>query len=495
VRSSRFCKFQRPGLPGGRTLLALASVLVVGGQPLAYELDGELGLEAEFTDNVNLEADKDSDIGTEVYAAFAYRENSPRIQGVVDGRLGYREWLRDNADDEIRPNIHGNLLFWLRPERLSWSLDADWDQVRRDPVEPDSPSNLENRFVVWTGPDFRIPLSRSVFLAASARAGYADFADSESDDSAADAGGSSYSYGTAVRIVRDRGERDQVSANVTARAVRYTDDDVASADFNIVNTFIGYAAQAGRGNLSIDAGMSYLDRRGADDGSGLFLNAQAEQQLAPRSSGGLRLNFGYGNGSGTALDAPLSADRPDRSGGNASDDAFYRKSAEAYYELLGRRSRLVGTVFVDDRDYEDDLTDNELEYGANLTWSRRLTRLVDGRISAEARFSDFDDEQDSVTDEYRADLTLSRRLGRNVSADLSLRYRQGIGGGDASDYDETAATLALVYHFGRDRLHSTSYHLDRPTTSTSGARSDAETRPGTGGSPPREASGGSQTDL
>lgn len=426
------------------SVICLAAYITMSSIAHGYELTANIGLATEFTDNVNLSPDKQSDIGLEIFTSFEYRDRSAKTEGVLDGRLGYRTFLDGNAPDELRPDVHGNLLFHLQPERFSWALDGAWQQVRTDRFGPDSPENLESQFTIWTGPDFRLPLSAITSIIAKGRGGYSNnggIADGEAQ--------SNYSYGGAVSIVRDRGESETISANLAARAVRYTDDDVAStsSDFTIVDTSAGYASPTARGNTAIEAGVSFVDLQNGDDRTGFFLHADADRRLTPLSRGGLRLNLGYSDETGTAVVAPLVQDfvEPTQS---PSTGVFYQQRAEAYYEKLGRRSRLLGTLYIEDQDYVETSANDELRYGATLTLSRRMTRLVEGTIYGTFEYNDFSNQDFDYRD-YAAGIALSRRLSQHLSANLGLRHQRRSSDDALSEYDESAVVLAVVYQFGR----------------------------------------------
>ncbi|WP_200381626.1 hypothetical protein [Thiococcus pfennigii] len=423
----------------------------------AYEFAGSFGLETEFSDNINLTKDKQSDLVTELFIGFSYQDRSPTIEGLVAGRLGYRTFLHGNAADELRPNIRGNLLFHLRPERFSWALDGAWEQLRTEPLGPEAPGNLENQFVLSTGPDVRLPLTATTSFTAGARAGYAA---TYASDSSANADNSNTSYRATLGLVEELGATETAAAYLTSRAVRYDDDDLggASADFNVIDMSLAYDSRTPLGDTTIEIGASYLDQQGSDRGAVFLLRADASRRLTPLTRGGVRLNFGYNDQSNATLTAPLSAELGAVGLGNSAESAstgpFYQRRAEAFLERVGGQSRLVGSLYANSQDYVAGSTEDQLYYGASIAWSRRLSRVTDFLVSGTAERRDLS-SGDEYSQNYAATAQLTRRLSRNVFANVRLRHQRGTGSTETSEYDESAVLFGIRYEFGTSPFQPT----------------------------------------
>jgi hypothetical protein len=326
----------------------------------------------------------------------------------------------------------------------------------------------------------RLPIAANTSFMASARAGYSI---TNAPNSAANGDTSSTSYGATLGLVRERGATETVAAYLTSRAVRYDDNssEEESSDFNVIDASLAYVNRTPRGDTSIGVGVSYLDQQEVDDDVGFFLQADASRRLTRLSRGGLRLNFGYNDQSNSALTAPLSVelgdDALDDITESSSTGPFYQRRAEAFLERVGRRSRLIGSLYLNSEDYVAESAEDELDYGATIAWSSQLSRFTELRISGTAEYRELTN-QDEDSQNYTASVELTRRLSRNVSASFRLRHQLGTGSAEASEYDESALLFRILYEFGASSSQSAASYGEQlrsqmGDTPSSNARSGA----------------------
>jgi len=422
--------------------LILISVLagVANGRAEAGESSYNVGVQSGYTDNVNLDKDKQGDVPTELFTSFQYIEESPATVALIDGRIAYRNYLLNNAADEWRPNVHGNLLWRLDPGRWSWALDGAWQQVRIDQLGPDSPENVQNQAIVWTGPDFRAPLSSVTTVTAEARAGY-QYNSQTSDDNA--------SVGAALRLSTRKRNTVQLSGNLQARAVRYTKsgsdpDQPVFSDFNIAEAYVGYSRQDAHIKTLIEIGGSFAQIKDTTDESDLFLRADVSRALSRISKAGIRVSYGFDYEGNSALTRPA-APEVDRPLEASAPGLFYDKRAEFYYERSGKRSTLTATLYARDRDFANDLND-ERNYGGGLSLARQISRLTTGRLLATYQRTDFAN-QSLDYDDYTLRVEVSRRLSRQLAGTVELRHRSRTSSDPSREYDESAFVMSLLYQF------------------------------------------------
>lgn len=413
----------------------------------AYRFDLGFGVETGYTDNVDLTENGQSDIPVEVFTNFRYSDRSPRMEGLVEGRVGYREYLKDNASDEFRPRVRGNLLWHLDPDRWEWYFDGVLRQVRSEQLGPDSPSNRETQGVLSTGPNFRLPLSAATSFQGEGRAGYVYNGDSDDDN---------YRIGGALRVQTKRGRTASISANLEGRVVRYTENtnsesdlvqDEDLSDFEIVDAFFGYSRQDASLTSNLEIGGSFAHVEGADRRVTFRLRAELSEQLTQVSKGGMRVSFGYEDEGNEALDGQSTSDTSDGSDGGRRTDragnAFNEKRAELYYELSGKRNTFGATTYTRDRDFIDNQRD-ETNYGLDLQLSRRLTRRTTGRLYGNYEYSDFEKVNIDYKD-YEVGMELRRRISRKISASAQIQHQRRSSNDSPAEYDETAVFLSIAY--------------------------------------------------
>lgn len=404
-----------------------------------HRLDLDVGMRAGYTNNVNLTKDKDSDIPVEVTAAFRYHELSPAVSALFEGRVGYVGYSMSHASDELRPDVHGNLIWRVEPERWTWTLDGSWQQLRINQTGPDSPDNTENQANIWTGPTFDVPLSHTTKLSLEARAGYQHNSEMENDSSR---------LGTALRLVTKKSEKTTLSGNLETQTVRHLGDisplQPSVADFDITNVYAGYTRSDGRASTLLNIGGSFADVKGFQDRSGLFFQLDLSAEIGARSKGGLQIfsNLAYdGNAVGDGVSEP-GTETPIQA---VAPGLFYEKRARLYYETASKKSTLLASLFATSRDYYGGMID-ESDVGGNLTLSRRLARLTEGSIFLDANWQEFDDVSLENQD-YVFGVTVSRRLSRRTYADAKFWHRRRASNETSAEFDETALYFSLRRRF------------------------------------------------
>jgi hypothetical protein len=424
------------------SVMGMASGLVY-----AYELDLGVGVGVGYTNNVDRSEDKESDVPLEVFTDFRYMDRSPRTEGLIEGRVAQPKSLQGNASYGLRPNVHGNLLWHLDPDRWTWTLDGVWELKRKNQVDTDAPENLETQAVVWTGPEFRVPLSSVTSLQTELRAGYEYKSDTTDDN---------YNFDGALRIETKTSETAALSANLEGRAVRYrdtnSDTDQSVADFNIAETFFGYTRRDGRIDTLIDAGGSFAQVKGAGNRSRPFLRVDTSRDLSSLSRGGLRLFYGFDNEANAVLVDSLvpEIERETNAAvaGQGQIDAavaglFYEKRADFYYERSGKRSNLAGTLYARHRDYENDLNDERV-FGGEVQWTRSLTRLTEGRVLGTVGLTKFNNL--SIDDrDYGLRVRILRKLSRQLTGEVQLGHWRRKSNESSRNFDETSAFFSLTY--------------------------------------------------
>lgn len=430
----------RGDIVNSQSIVPALMFLLLGSYPAhADRFDLAVGMEMGYTDNVNLTKDSQSDIPLEVFTTFRYADHSSTTEGLVEGRVAYRDYLKNHASDEWRPDVHGNLLWHLDPGRWSWALDGAWQQVRISQLGPASPANTENQATVWTGPDFRARLSSVTTVKAEARAGY-QYNSETNDDNA--------NFRAALSLSRELSDTVAVSGNFNARAVRYskTDNDLGFpvfADFNIAEAFIGYSRQDSQITTLIDVGGSFADIKGAENQSDFLLRVDASRDLSAHSKAGLRVFYGFESEASTAL---IRSPLPDLEAPIAASEAglFYEKRGEIYYDRSGKRSGLSGWLYARNRDFVGEGRD-ETTFGAEIVLSSRLTRRSEARLVGNVGHNKFDNLSGQDYQEYQVRAEVNHRVNRKASGTAELRYRRRVGGDLSLEYSEMAIFMSLTY--------------------------------------------------
>jgi hypothetical protein len=355
---------------------------------------------------------------------------------LIEGRLAYVDYLQDNASDEFRPDLHGNLLWRLDPDRWTWSLDGALRQVRISELGPDAPENRETQGSISTGPEFRAPFSAASSFVGDVKVGYLYNSDTNDDNVSLDAH---------LAINTETGDTAVWSGNLHARTVSYIEDAESPgveefSDFSIAEAFVGYSRQDARILTSAEVGGSFADIQDAGSVSDIFLRLDIARLLSENSKAGLRAFYGYDDEGRTSLIRSLVPEVGGPTEARAPE-LFYDKRGELYYTRTTLRSSFSGRLYARDRDFVDVLRD-ERTYGVGFSLTRRVTRPTRAELFGYYEFGEFEgtvgDRQD-----YRLGMRLVHRFSRFLSGMLEVRHQQRTSDDEAAEYEENAVFLSL----------------------------------------------------
>ena len=411
----------------------------------AYELNAGVGIEMGYTDNVELQENGDSGAPVELFANFRYYDRSPLTEGLVEGSLGYRNDLAGNSSDEIRPNMRGNLLWHLDPDRLTWELDGVITQARTRQTEPDSPNNREVQAVILTGPELTTPLSSVTRFNAAAKAGYAY---SENSDN------NSFRFRAAARLETQRTPTATLSGNLEAEAVQYQESSGSASEGNFgteerfrdsytVNTFVGLENQQARLSTLGRIGVTFVNQENSSGRANLFLQGNATAQLDRINSAGLRLSVRYTDEGNRALERRTLTDDTATPREDNTANIFLERRAEGFYKRSGKRVDFTSTIRAVRRSFVKESRD-DTRVGGGIKVTRRFTRQIAGSLTTRYDYTDFDDTSLHYHD-YRFLVGITRKIGRWLSTEATIGHQFRSSNESAQEYDETAIFASLIY--------------------------------------------------
>lgn len=391
------------------------------------------GVETGYTNNVNLSKEKQSDRPFEVFTGVDYRNHSSAVDGEIKGRIGYRTYLEKNAADELRPDLDGNLLLQLDPNRLSWGVDGIWKQVKLFELGPESSENLGTQAVISTGPNLNLPISAATDFAANARVGYSHYSDQLDD----------YRIGLELSVINSRSQSTDISGNLAARTVSYRDEDseTESSGFDLFEAYLGYgASEAGR-DAKVDVGGSFTDS--GDDQWGFLLRAEGRWAVDRHDSVGLMVNYSLEDESSRSLQQNNSVGKT-LSKETQSLGVFYERRIEGYLERSLRHSSLAAEIYAEEDDFLEGTENDRVQYGATLAVSTMLSRFIEWGGYADVEKTELTQPAADYRT-YSFGATLGRKLGRDMTATAEMRHQRKSSRDEALEYDELAIFVSLEY--------------------------------------------------
>ena len=231
-------------------LFALAVPSLAGAVKIDYMI--EMGV--EHNDNVNLsETDPVSEDILEPILGFNISEEGSTIQATANGAVQYRDYLGGEFSDEFRGQLAGHLNWTMVPERLNLTVEDYLTEQPVNPLEPNTPTNLQQTNVFAIGPTLGFRLGETTRGQAELRyiSSYADTTKQFNTNRGV----------AALRAIKDLDPTSAISANVEYEDINYT-ERLAGPDYARASVFGRYTRKWTKLDLTTDFGYSWLDFSG-----------------------------------------------------------------------------------------------------------------------------------------------------------------------------------------------------------------------------------------
>ncbi len=424
-----------------RSRWAAASLaMLASAQANAFRLDYSVELGFLHSDNVNLSATNPVSENLLIPRLdFHVSEAGASVRADAVGSLEYRDYLGGEFGNEFRGTLNGMVDWSLIPQRLNWVFADNLGLYPISLLDQDVPGNLQQTNVFTTGPTYRFRFTPT--LQGQAELRYIDSRAEESD--AFD----SQRFSGAFRLLHELGATRQLSANLEAQTIDFSDDLLAN-DYKRYSVYAGYTQALRTLDLEFAGGYSHLDFDRGGSASGPLVRASADWRASERSTLGLDLAWQY---SDAALDmlTPITAGAGgigNIGGALISPDVYRERRVSVNHAFQSTRLR-IGTVVGAARfRYESDavIAADRNEYTAALDVGYLLRPRTTLGVIADTvrrRYSALD----AADRDYRYALYLSQQMTRHWRwrAD-AMHYERNADAG-ADSFDENSIYLRLVY--------------------------------------------------
>jgi hypothetical protein len=442
-----------PGQPAGsNTLGALA-----GGE---YNLVFTAG--GGYSDNVNRVSDianplvsarqESSTIGLVGLEFTADKPNGRlQLQSSVDLQFLHYFDTTQGEDNDLSGSAFVNGRYEFLPDRLFWTLDNTFTQVRENFRLPSSPQNRQNYNQLLTGPNIVFRLGSAFDLTTELRYGRRDYEQGSNVDS--------QSYSGSMALTRRLSARSSLSltaqsestdvAPVPASLIATGDLLQSDRDFERREVYLRWLAQTARTNISIDAGVSEVEGEVNGD-SGPLVRIQLSRELTPS------LRLGLGAGRQFATTGEFQREFRLNETLDVADDLIL-PAAEPFeqtsysLDLAYQRPRTTFALGVtrSEEDYEFVSAVNRRTMSYQASVSRRLTPRADIRIFAGRDEDELETRDYDVTDTSYG-LGLRWRLTRSIAFSFNATQRERSSSNVSTvafgnDYDELYANFLIRY--------------------------------------------------
>lgn len=413
---------------------ALLTLTVLFHGAVAAEIGVELEVGVGQTDNITRASDSaiDPAIDDTIYTAIArldIEHESARADVDLRGQVTWLAYQDAPYDNETLPALDLMAIFGITEESLSWFAQGSIGQQSIDPFQPVTPENRQDVTYLTTGPTVYIPLGSRSAVRGDAWYSIVEYDSQPLDNSRT---------GAQVGFVRQMNPRRSISLNVRAEKTEF-DEDILYPEIDRMDAFLGFETEGARNEVTVELGFTTVERLD-DEAEEPLATVEWRRQISPATTlaltGGTRVSdsadsFRDIQGAGLELGdvqnqqnvtAPFREDFAGASviysGTRTSLNFGGRWSQEDYADTifagldrdvqqfsvnvtrqLGGSWLLSGFGSINRREYDEvGRQDDDLNFGASLTWQRPRTLAIELRFE---RFELDSTQQDTEFTENR----------------------------------------------------------------------------------------------
>ncbi|GHA74655.1 outer membrane beta-barrel protein [Cognatilysobacter bugurensis] len=435
-----------------KTTLCLALASVVPGHSNAFDVDYEVGVAAQHSDNI---ARRDQDEVSDTVVAprlwFSAEQAGSRLRLAAQGNVEYRTYIDDTFEDQVRGRFNGRLDWSVIPQRLDFVVQDSLSLLPVNQFSAFTPANEQQVNVFVAGPTLYARFSPVTRGQVDLR-----FIDSYAEESPEF---DSQRYSGALRVLHELSPSSNVGVNAEVLDVDF-DMPNRAADYRRYDGYVSYAADRRRLDLEVDLGYSKLESRRAPVAGVQFEESYPLGRItlnwraSARSVFGVTVRHQLSDAADYLIntrDLDFGLDRRTRDFNDfrASDsivepNVFRERLVRARYAYDGARLDLRVAPFERRMSYVEGFVEDQRRSGviADLDYrlKPRTTLSVYGANSSrEYQISGREDE------DWTAGIGVSHRFTRKWTGRVDLEHRTRESTELGRSYDENAVMVSLSY--------------------------------------------------
>ncbi|HEY3519739.1 MAG TPA: hypothetical protein VGK80_01720, partial [Rhodanobacteraceae bacterium] len=291
----------------------------------------------------------------------------------------YRDYLQGDFSNELRGNLAAALNWIMLPERLAFAVTDNSSVEPVNSLANNAPTNVQQTNVFSAGPTLLLHFSNALRAQADLR--YISTTASKTKYFDSDRGSG------ALRLVRELNATDQVSANVEAEHVHFTDPGTGpgqfTPDYDSYSVYGRY--QSKLASIQIDAALGWSEYsfdQGTPDQSGVMARALLNWAVTPESTLGIGATRQFTDASEQLIVDPsqigTSIDTTSIAVGNAviTPQIYLEKRLDASYAYGGARLDFSITPYYRQQNYVNDPLYSQEGPGLGFGLEYRLRPLL-----------------------------------------------------------------------------------------------------------------------
>ena len=414
----------------------------------AAQLNYTVELGAEHSSNINLsETDPISQDLLIPRLFFTYDQVGSTLQAHAIGQIEYRDYLQGDFGNEFRGNLAAALNWVILPERLAFAVIDNSGVEPVNPLANNSPTNLQQTNVFSAGPSLLLHFNDATRAQADLRYINTTASKTKYFDSQRGSG--------ALRLVRELNSTDQISANLEAEHVHFTNPAIGTSqftpDYESYDIYGRYQSKLAAIQIDAILGWSkYVFDQGVPEQSGTMAQARLDWNVTPESTFGIAATRQFTDASEELVVDPTqiaaSIDTTNIAIGNAviTPQIYLEKRADVSYAYRGPRLAFSLAPFYRQWQYVNDPLYDQQGPGATFDLGYRLTPLLTAGFAAAGEHTHYTslDRRDEV---YSYGPSLTDQLTPHWSWRLNLTRNQHNSSAPGQSYTENLVFFVLSY--------------------------------------------------
>lgn len=423
-----------------RATLPLLIALSLSAPAAAADLDYRLGISLLDSDNIALaESGRQHDTILSPSLRLDLDQAGSALTARVRGQAQYLDYLDNTFSDEFRSELAGQIEWRAFPERMHIVVE---DYLSSQPTDIRTAFNAGNEQqvnVFSAGPRFYARLAPGTDAQLELRYG------NTSAQRTRDLDGDRYT--ATARILHDLSASRSIGLHGAFTDARF--DRAAVVEYRRYDAYGRYLERRANLLLSLDLGVSELDRDGPGTDSEPLFRAQADWQPSPRNALRLSLVNSYADAATDLVDRANLVDGPilstlTNADVTANAEVFRNARAALSWRYSGDRLTLDASPYFQRIRYQGGSNPDQVSRGFATGLEYRLgpTVSLTADFTLERRSFDGTGQRDR---DVRFGGGVSKRFGRHWSVQALLSRRDRNSSLAALSYRETAISIAIFY--------------------------------------------------
>ena len=422
-----------------RLVYCFALFILLGQVAGAADLDLELEIGIGHTDNITRVPDTllDPAIDDTIYnvgLSLAYEKESARSEVDIRAALSYVEYKDGPFDNETLPGLDASALFRINERSLRWFILGNIGQQTIDPFEPVTPGNRQNITYITTGPSVFIPLGTRFSTTADAWYSVIRFEEQPQDNDR---------IGAQLALTRQINTNRSISLNVQGERTEF-DLELAFPLIDNYEAYFRFETEGSRNELTVDLGWNTSERSGTKFEAPL-VNLEWLRQVSSRTNfmlaAGTRISDMADNFRGNQS---YSADITETQNQQSTTEPFTDNFARLSVGFSSTRSAVAAALSLSEQEYDQHSEFNRLSKGATMDFSRQLGNSWEIGLFGAIHQYDYD-VRVRQDDELRYGASLTWRQLRTVEVELQFERSDRDSTDETSVYTENRGHLSFRY--------------------------------------------------